>query len=314
MGGGVLLGPQRNAITVTGELDRLGLRGKIAAITAGWQERESEDNELQDAIGHRAVNLRLHERVEAVFQADPELFQAHRARQDRVRQLQELYRLRLHKALEAARELADFAAPSDLVEPEYAAAVEAVRTLDEHHLKRIRQIHSEFEARWHLHRRPALMRHRAEVAALIEDCEIVAIAGGHVGSLLTRIRLLDVPAHLPRRFVMAWSAGAMVCTDRVVLFHDRPPEGPGHAEVFDVGMGLIADVVALPHATRRLELQDRARMSLFARRFSPSVCVALDPRCRLGFGPRGLSANEDTYELAMDGALLPMASRQGGQP
>ena len=48
----------------------------------------------------------------------------------------------------------------------------------------------------------------------------LAIAGGHVGVLLRCLKLFGVspPAELP---VVAWSAGAMALTDRVVLYNDH---------------------------------------------------------------------------------------------
>lgn len=305
---GVLLGPQRHAITVTTELAALGREGRIAAITAGWQEREAEDDELQDAIGHRAVNLRLHQRVDDVFAHDPELFAAHRARQDRLRQLQDLYRLRLARALDAAQDLFARTAPPDLIEPEREAAVAAIQTLDDHHLQRIRGIHAEFEDAWKPGERDVLARHRAEVHAIVRDCGMIAIAGGHVATLLGRLRLLDVRAAFGDRPVVAWSAGAMVCCERVVLFHDRPPEGSGNAEILDEGLGLFPGVVALPHATRRLATTDLERMALFARRFAPAACVCLDPRCRLGFAGGGWEAGPDTQQIGLDGRLVAIPS------
>lgn len=301
---GVLLGPQRHAITVTTELAALGRSGRIAAITAGWQEREAEDDELQDAIGHRAVNLRLHQRVDDVFANDSELFAAHRARQDRLRQLQDLYRLRLARALEAARDLLSRTAPAELIEPEREAAVVAIQDLDTHHLKRIRSIHEEFEDRWRPGERDVLARHRAEVRAMIQDCDIIAIAGGHVATLLGRIRLLDVQSAFGDRPVVAWSAGAMVCTERVVLFHDRAPEDSANAEIMDEGLGLFPGVVALPHATRRLATTDTARMALFSRRFAPAMCICLDPRCRVGFAGGVREAGAGTFQIAADGRLV----------
>lgn len=310
---GVLLGPQRNAITITTELAAFGLDGKIAAITAGWQEREAEDDELQDAIGHRAVNLRLHKRVDEVFAKDPELFNAHRKRQDRVRQLQDLYRLRLTRALEAARDLLAYRAPAELLAPEQQAAVAAVQALDSHHLERIGAVHEEFEATWRPGERDVLARHRAEVKRLVDGCEIIAIAGGHVATLLSRIRLLDVQHTFGTRPVIAWSAGAMVCTDRVVLFHDRPPEGPGNAEVLDTGLGIFPGLIALPHATRRLALAETDRMSLFAKRFAPAMAVCLDPRCRLGWDGETWQATDSTQRVDLDGNLAAIAPGMGPQ-
>ena len=298
-----LLGPQRNAITVTQELERLGLPGQIAAITAGWQEREAEDDELQEAIGHRAVNLLLHHRAERMFYEDQELFRAHRARQDLLRQMQDLYKLRLDAYLDAAQLLFHRAGPSDLLEPERQAAVMALRDLDSHHLSRIREVHARFETEMRPADRWAVAKQRDEIREILDECKVVVIAGGHVATLLTRIRLLGVDTMLSDKAVVAWSAGAMVLTERVVLFHDRPPEGPGNAEVLDTGLGLLQDVVALPHVTRRLKLDDTPRMSLFARRFSPSMCLALDPFCRARWDGEQWDLQDGTWVLGQDGQL-----------
>lgn len=310
---GVLLGPQRHAITVTDEIARLGIEGRIATVTAGWQEREAEDDELQDALGHRAVNLRLHQRCDEVFARDPGLFDAHRARQDKLRQLQDLYRVRLDHAKAAARELAMREGPEELIGPEREAAIAALRQLDSHHLARIRAIHAAFEAEVNPAERPALAAHRRQIFEIIDGCDAIAVAGGHVSTLLNRLRLLGVMAHVGERTVIAWSAGAMVLADRVVLFHDRPPEGPGNAELLDEGLGLFPGVVALPHATRRLRLDDPIRMSLFAQRFSPAVCIALDPRSRAAWDGSRWTADEGTLRVGLDGHLVALKLRPKGR-
>ena len=64
--------------------------------------------------------------------------------------------------------------------------------------------------------------------------------------------------------VIAWSAGAMALTERVLLFHDRAPHGPAHAEFLDAGLGWIPGCVLLPHARRRLRTDDPARMAELA--------------------------------------------------
>src|SRR5262245_58466403 len=80
----VLLGPQRFAPTLAAVVRSLGIGGEIAAVTAGWQEREEEDAELRDHLqGHgcATVNLMLHARGEQAFGADPALRAAHGLRQ-----------------------------------------------------------------------------------------------------------------------------------------------------------------------------------------------------------------------------------------
>lgn len=329
----ILLGPQRNAITVAEELESMGAFGKVALITAGWQEREDDDGNLQTAIGHRGVNLYLHRRTDAVFTEDRELFAAHRKRQDQLRLLRDLYNVRLDAYISAAKALfhhsphaaplayrtyaastAQFAArlgdeDDDAQDHEAMLAVlrdDAVRTLrelDTHHLKLIADIHERFEAGVRPNERKVLREARDEIGAIIDQCDAVAIAGGHVATLLGRMRLLDIASHLKDKPVIAWSAGAMVLTDRVVLFHDRPPEGPGNAEVLDIGLGMAPGVVALPHATKRLALDDMPRMAMFAQRFSPAMCLALDPYARARWDGESWKLDSGTWCVDESGRL-----------
>jgi peptidase E len=311
---GMLLGPQRLHPIVGEALEMLGVSadasentGKIVAVTAGWQEREGEDQELNAALGNRTVNLMLHARGEAVFREDQDFFAAHRAKQDRLRHLQELYRLRLASALKAARRVQQATAPRDLIDAELEEALQALRLLDAHHIAKVRHIEEEFDRKVRPLERPALRRHIKEIDAILADCSAVAIAGGHVAVLYNRMRLFDLRARLlarPEVPIMAWSAGAMVVSDRIVLFHDSPPQGRGNAEMFGAGLGLFPGVVVLPHASRRLMLHNHARISVFARRFASAVCVALDDRCWLRFDGARWASGPDTYQLCSDGQLV----------
>src|SRR5436190_3314824 len=125
----VLLGPQRFAPTLGTVVASLGIRGKIATVTAGWQERETEDLELHEHLDGRSVNLRLHERAIAVFERDRELATAYRRRQDDLRTLQDFYKVRLAHAIAAVRELLEADPGLRLRELEVEDAIEAVRTL-----------------------------------------------------------------------------------------------------------------------------------------------------------------------------------------
>lgn len=307
---GVLLGPQRLRPTIDKELLRWGIPGPLATITAGWQEREAEDDELQEFLGHRCVNLRLHARSDHVYRADPEFFEAHRAKQDVLRQLQDLYRRRLAHALDAAREVSETAAPEHLVREERDAAIQALRLVDEQHLSRTRAVQREFEQAHRPTARPAIERHSRELRSVLGECYALLIAGGHVASLLNRIRLFQLDSllsSLPRPLpIFAWSAGAMAITDRVVLFHDSPPQGPGNAEVLGAGLGLLPGLVVLPHARRRLELDDPGRVSLFARRFSPARCVTLDPGERVAWDGRRFTVGPGIERLMPSGEVEPL--------
>ena len=83
----VFLGPQRFRPTLVGVLDRFEIEGTVAAITAGWQEREQAVDELEDHIHSDLVNLRLYERTEQVLASDPEFGEALHGKQRRLRDL-----------------------------------------------------------------------------------------------------------------------------------------------------------------------------------------------------------------------------------
>lgn len=121
-----------------------------------------------------------------------------------------------------------------------------------------------------------MVQHRREIVDVLQRTEAILIAGGHVAIILNRLKIfgiLEVRSELP---IIAWSGGAMALSDQVVFFHDSPPQGPGDAEVLRAGMGLFHDVLPLPDAKTRLNLEDQARVELFARRFSRFKCVIFD--------------------------------------
>ncbi len=285
----ILLGPQRLQPTLSTAIAALGLpsESRVATVTAGWQEREPDDQELNEHLSGRTVNLQLYRRAERVFAHDPEFTAAFHERQDRFRRMQATYRIRLEHAMTACRLLLEEHASSngssrlpsgseeDLAR-EREAAIEAVRDLDRRHAASLRDVHQQFEATFQPAARGAILREQSEIADLMKDTSIVAIAGGHVAVLLNRLRMFDLSSLLGDRAVVAWSAGAMAIADRVVLFHDRPPHGPGHPEVLENGFGLAPGIVPFPHARRRLDLTDSLRVQLGVRRFEPARCVALD--------------------------------------
>ena len=301
------LGPQRFKPTLGAVVAALGIEGDLATVTAGWQERELEVEELHEHLGGRAVNLELHRRGEAVLAADPEFAAAYRRRQELFKEMQEIYALRLDAAMAACTALAARTGHARLLEEERAAALENVRTLDDTHAARMGEVHVEFDARWRPLERDALSRERAELARLLANVDALAIAGGHVAVLANRLRLFDVLALSGDRPVIAWSAGAMACAERIVLFHDHPPYGTGHAQVLDQGLGLADGLVFLPHARRRLDLADAARVGVFARRMSPRAAVVLEDGAaltwRLG---AGWTADEGCLRMQVDGTLLPL--------
>jgi hypothetical protein len=291
----LVLGPQFRSPNLRDALARAQLTGPIASVTAGWQEREGEVAALEEHLGEPVRDLRLYERTEAAFTRDPELHEAYRRRQSDLRRLQELYRVRLSHAKAAARELLATEDPSDLMRSARRAAISALRRLDAEHLRAIGQVHARFEATWSAAKRPVLARQLPELEHLLESARTVCIAGGHVAVLLNRLRLFGLERLLRSKPVVAWSAGAMAISERIVLFHDHPPQGAGNAEVFEAGLGLVRGAVFLPHAATRLALDDPNRVALLARRCSPAAWLTLDEgsvlhwhRGRLGTCSRSL--------------------------
>jgi hypothetical protein len=272
----LILGPQYRRPNLREALQRAGLGGPIASITAGWQEREGELGALEEHLGGRVQDLRLYERTEGVFAHDPPLHEAYRQRQADLRRLQEIYRARLAHAKAAARETFATQDDSELGRWARRDAVAALRRLDATHLRMIERVHERFAKQWSASLRPLVARQQSEIQHLIDGAAVVCIAGGHVAVLLNRLRLFDVQRLLRGKPVVAWSAGAMCLTERVVLFHDHPPQGAGNAEVFEAGLGLLRQTVLLPDARARLALQDPTRVALLARRFSPAACHTLD--------------------------------------
>ena len=300
----VLLGPQRRP-TVDAVARSLSLGGPVATVTAGWQEREPDDAELSTLLGGRAVNLSLYRRWLDVQDRDPQWAAGERDVAGTLAELQELYLLRLDYALQAVYAVQRHAArepgPDALAGGDaLGEAIAAVRELDAAHLHRVDGVRGEFFQRLPPHDRPVIAGHRAAVAALLGEAAAVVIAGGHVGVLADVLHLFNVAAVL-RSPVIAWSAGAMALTDRIVLFGDRSPHGPGHPEVYGSGLSVLRDVVLLPHARVRMLLDDTPRMAVFARRFGPARCVLLDPGTRIeldgGGWPAGLRV------LAEDGRV-----------
>ncbi len=289
----VLLGPQRHSPGVAKAVADLGLAGAssghLAVVTAGWEERESEDDELvQDLATGPVVNLSLFPRADEVYAGHPALRELMAERERRRKQLRDLYHLRLAPQLDACRELIsriDVEALGELaVDPTYGPEIEhaiaGVRALDDHHLQRITELEREVADRLSgsgdLVDHPILMAHRQRVAELVSGAAALLIAGGNVATLVSLLRLFDVMNLAADKPVVAWSAGAMAIGERVVLFHDSPARGAGDAEVFGPGFNLVQGIIPMPHARYRLELDDPYRVALMARRFAPMDCVGLD--------------------------------------
>jgi hypothetical protein len=298
----VLLGSQRRP-SVQHVVRELHPRATIATVTAGWQEREPDDAELNELLGNRAVNLSLHARWQDVLEKDSDYATAEREHDAALEELRQLYLTQLDRALDATYDIAAGKEGRPRFRDRVLAdALELVRMADEQHLVRVREAHLEFYNAWQPQTRPLVAAHREQVKEILQSATAVVIAGGHVGDLVKVLHLFHVEPHLPG-LVVAWSAGAMALTERVVLFHDFVPHGVAQTELMGEGIGLLRDLVPLPDARRRLRVNDPVRMSVLARRFAPARCVVLDDGVRVRLVDGGLPAESRVVDH--DGRITP---------
>jgi hypothetical protein len=293
-----LLGPQHAHPVVARVLRDLGVK-RVAAITAGWQEREGDATVLPE-LGVPIVNLALHTRADEVFAADSALATAYKARQTQLKVMQDFYRVRLARLNDAAHAIAQRHADPELLAEENKMSLALVQMLDREHLTRCDAIHAEFEKRWPLERVAAA---RAAIARDLADTDAVVIAGGHVAVLLNRIRMFDVAELWGNRPVIAWSAGAMALCQQVVLVHHDPPAGPPVTEVFDVGLGLVPGLLPLPNPRARLQLNRTDLVAQLAQRFAGLACVAMDHRARIEVGDGRIVRGTGNQRLTSDGSI-----------
>ncbi|MBC7975301.1 MAG: hypothetical protein H7138_09970, partial [Myxococcales bacterium] len=125
-------------------LRELGVRGPVSLISAGWQEREGEPGVVADP-GLPVVELSLHARGEQVFAKDAELAEAYKARQLKLKLMQDFYRVRLDHAAQAARAVAVRSADAELRVEEHIASLSVLRHIDQEHVQRCALVHAAFE-------------------------------------------------------------------------------------------------------------------------------------------------------------------------
>lgn len=288
-------------------LDALGVHGSVGLITAGWRNSEADATRLDEPLRERSRLLPLYAEAERVWEEDPELSKGHHSMQQAARTVRRAYNIRLAHSMEAAAAIAGMGGRDETRIAEVARALEAVRELDRRHVDRMAGLRAEFTERFRPLERPAVERVRLMLTEALASLEAVVIEGGHVAALLNRMRLFDIAPMLADKTVVACSGGAMVLAEQLVLFHDSPPQGPGHPEVLEHGLGLYPDLVPLPHAERRLRLENPIRVARMAQRFAPFACVILDPQSRLVWTSDGWSDSESTTghrrRLAQDGTL-----------
>lgn len=275
-----LLGPQRRVSAAQAAVAELMGEGQIATVNAGWQERETDSAELSDVLGGRMVNLELYRRWQEVIGADEQYAATELRLTALLAEIQAVYAIRLNHLMAA---LEAIGRRKEIPAVQTAAMLDTIRSLqalDRWHLDVVAETREEFFAAVRLGERDSILAHRSQVQELVSGCSGMVFAGGHVGVLLHVLHLFDV-VRLIRLPLIAWSAGAMALSDRVVLFHDYAPSGDRHAEMYARGLGVFSGVLPFPHARRRLRLDDSSRLGQMARRFAPRECLLLADGARV---------------------------------
>ncbi|MFI5286142.1 MAG: hypothetical protein ACHQ4F_07465 [Candidatus Dormibacteria bacterium] len=297
-----LLGPL-DGVDLAAEVAALGVDGPVALITAGWEEGERNDAEIDRRLGGGARNLNLYGRRLDVLESDPAYADAERLMRAQLDELRELYLLRLRHALEGVDVIRRrFAEAQRRPGPELDAAVESVRMLDESHLSAIGAAYERFYSLHPPHARPSIARHRVEVAAIVAGCGAIAIAGGHVGVLNDCLHLCNVGMLIEDRPLIAWSSGCMAISERILVIDDDDPAGRPD-ELFDIGIGVARGMVALPAAIR-LHAHDPDRLAVLARRCSPGICVILDAGDRMELHSGAPADLSSVGVIAGDGRIV----------
>ncbi len=277
--------------------------GPVAMLSVGWRESDLEASGLRELPGWELEPLSLGERVRRAFEADPELAEAHAELQRAVRAEEALYGLRLRQAVEASHAVGRAPAPDRYRVPYEREAWAALLQTDDFHLKSQRSFWDEFRRRVRPRRRPALETEREQALEILDRAAAVVITGGHVAMIRNRLLLLDLGEALARKPIVAWSAGAMALTRRVVLFHDRLPWGSARPEILGDGLGLFPGVAFFPDAGARLALRDREHLADLAGRVRPEVAVLLDPGDRIDWDGSRWSARSGVRALDEDGGV-----------
>lgn len=317
-----VLGPQSPRPTAPAALAELAPgSGPVVVLTAGWRGDETDDESLRRFLGPDVAVLPLYTWFEVVMRELPELRNEYRARQDALVELRGLHRRRLHAALEVVAGLLD-QKRTTAVEEHLAFAQQDVRRIDQQLLESAAKIHAAHavaSAPWTT--QPVVQRLRERALDALQGARALVLTGGHVAVLLNRLQFFGVDAMLREladagRPLVAWSAGAMVLSDRVVLYYDDPPDGPAYPELLDYGFGLYPGVVLLPHARQRLRLDDPLRVSSLAQRFAPAPCLGLENGAWLvrdgdTFTNRG--APGSAFQLLADGRVVDLEPAGGSR-
>lgn len=299
-----VLGPERPSPVLPAVLDRLGVKGSVALVSAGWRFDEARDEPLREAIGRPVENLALYERFRVLEREVPDLAGAYTGKQQALRTAKAQYRAAILHAHHACVEL--WESRRDPACPWFNEAVRHLQSVDALFLAEAEALHARFGGLERPLEAPMVREQLEQIDAQLDRCEAVLIAGGHVGVLRNRLAFYHLHERFAGKHVIAWSAGAMCLTDRILLFHDGTTYGGGTAEFLDRGLGLVRGVVYLPHARQRLDLDNATHVSVLARRLAPARTIGLQNGGILIDGQHASGTEEALLSLRADGRVMTM--------
>jgi peptidase E len=284
-----IMGPQRPTPNLPEVLEERLPDGPLCVISSGWRHDEEDLEALQADLKRDLLPIPLYRWFDSLGSKEPELAKQHADRQRMIRRFKKMYRMHLHTLLDLWTRTQDFKDESTAAffGSEEKFACQSVQSIDRHALERLdglRNLFPELSTPW---THPSALPYFQEIRERLDRSSGLLITGGHVAILRNRMFFFGLQKLLADfiakgKPIFSWSAGAMALAEKIVLFYDDPPEGEGHAELLDSGLGFLP-AIFLPHAAERLDLGDRERISRFSRRFAPDTCIALESGALLSY-------------------------------
>jgi len=308
-------GPQENLVSLINQLINAGTLSKnpspIAVVSTGWRHDEDSIDALVEALPINLSLLPLYGWFDLLGNKEPDLSQMHADRQKKIKQHKEFYREQLHFHMNLWKKYNIRRQANAAFKTEEDTAFKNLKRCDDEmlaSLENIRTSYPKLQQAW-LH--PSAKQYHEKIKEELNRAQALLITGGHAAVLRNRFiffgmhRLLK-DFLLSGKPIIAWSAGAMVLTDKIVLYYDNPPQGEGHAEILDYGIGLLPRMIFFPHAHERLNLDSSSRIKQLAKRFDPYLCIGLENGAKLHFNGRDLKdlgPKETSFIMSSKGAL-----------
>lgn len=225
-------------------------------------------------MGEPVRNLRLYGAFRDIERAAPDLVASHARKQAALKAVKVVYREAIVAALAGVQKV--WASRRDRGCPWFQQAIRHLQQVDTLFLAEADRLHEQFAETERPLSHPAVQEVRASILDTLAGCRALLIAGGHVGVLRNRMSFFGLDQALREKPIIAWSGGAMVLAERILLYHDHTAHGVGLAEYLDRGFGLVPGVVFLPHAEQRLDLARAESVGILAARLSPLRGIALE--------------------------------------